>query len=122
MRPLKIIKAYHTAFFVVFLIVLFIFLVGIKQESEAKEKLPNFHKFMQLLEDKECHQAYHIIDKVLEETKYIEEGASEHEYFRLLDKTTTVCEKDWSKIFKDKTIKLEYKIDLVKYIDELYSE
>lgn len=104
-----------------FILISLFVLIGITEEISAEENLSNYNTFRLLLKEKKCHKAYNVIRKVMDELQNIEEGAAKHEYFLLLDTTATLCQNDWCQILKDSTIELEYKIDLVKYIDELYS-
>ena len=71
-----------------------------------------------LLDEKQFCQAYVCYTKIRPDLEKMEENAAGYEYQRLIAATAGVGEASWIQILKSPAIPLDYRLDLVREIDE----
>ena len=94
-------------------------LVGcIARTGSVETNTTSLGEFHRLLDEQRFCQAYVSYVRIRPELEEMDEQAGGFEYHRLVAGTAGVGEASWIEILKSPAIPLDYKLDLVREIDE----
>ena len=85
---------------------------------KSSEAISPSDQLRELVEERRYHEAYVLIDVVMEELKDVDEEAVGCEYSMLLSGTVGTGRSQWWKILADPKIALHHKVTLVEEIHE----